>query len=625
MSRIHILPEEISNRIAAGEVIERPASVVKELVENALDAGAAAIAIRIEEAGRTTVAVTDDGGGMDADDALLCLQPHATSKVTCAADIERILTNGFRGEALPSIAAVSRFRLRTRPADAPSGTEVIVEGGRFAEQRPVGCAPGSEVLVQDLFFNTPARRKFLATNATEERHIQETVCLLALGNPETAFTLHLDGREAFHSPADRDLTARLRVLLGRACADHLLPMEHAAEGMTVRGFIARHGFTRNARREQRIFVNGRPIDSAVAYQGIAEGYGSLVMKGRYPPAVLFIDLDPGRVDVNVHPAKREVRFREPFQVRAAVAAAVRETLRHAETPTVALGVDLPLQAVLAKATVHYQPAETRPTTADFAFAPAPAPAFPTAPPASPVPAAGLPPGTMASGAVPQPGPRAVSHETAPPPPSAPPPATRFPEVERLEMLGALGDTYLVGAAGDGLVLFDQHAAHERVLFERLMAAARNRAIPCQQLLLPVTLDLSRSERRFLERHAESFSMLGFDLEPFGEETVIVRAIPAALAQDDIAGLFSDLLHELAGEAATPAIDLADLARAACHHAVRAQDHLSPAEVRSLIRQLAACELPFSCPHGRPTMIHLSLREIERRFGRRGPTSGPAWA
>jgi DNA mismatch repair protein MutL len=609
MSRIHILPEDISNRIAAGEVVERPASVVKELVENSLDAGARAIAIRAEEAGRKLIAVTDDGSGMDPDDALLCLEPHATSKIAHAADIERIVTNGFRGEALPSIASVSRFRLRTRPTEAPSGTEVIVEGGRFAEQRPVGCAPGSEVLVQDLFFNTPARRKFLAANATEERHLQETVCLLALGNPEVAFSLHLDGREQFHSPGDRDLVPRLRILLGRACADHLLPVAHTAEGINVRGFVARHGFTRNSRREQRIFVNGRPIDSHAVYQALNEGYGSLVMKGRYPPVVLFIELDPARVDVNVHPAKREVRFREPFQIRAAVASAVRETLRCADTPTAAIGIEMPLQALLDKATVNYRPAETVAATPDLGLAPR------SATPATPMKPAD-------TGKSTRPFPPLISALAPPVPASAPIDTTAansiFPEAERLEMIGALDNTYLLGTAGDGLIIFDQHAAHERVLFERLMSAARNRSIPCQQLLLPVTLELSRAERRFLERHADSFSQLGFDLEPFGEETVLVRSIPAALPQDDIAGLFTDLLHELAGDAVSPALDLATVARAACHHAIRAQDHLSPVETRALIRQLAACELPFSCPHGRPTMIHLSLRELEKRFGRRGP-------
>lgn len=615
MSHIHILPEEVSNRIAAGEVVERPASVVKELVENAIDAGAGTITVRIEEAGRKLVAITDDGCGMDQDDALLCLSPHATSKIASAADIERILTNGFRGEALPSIASVSRFRLRTRLATAAAGTEVAVEGGRSLEQRPVGCAPGTEVIVQDLFFNTPARRKFLASNATEERHLQETVGLLALGNPTIAFTLHLDGREIFHSPADHQLTSRLRILLGKACADHLLPMAQTEEGITVRGFVAQHGFTRNSRREQRVFVNGRPIDSATVYQALVEGYGSLVMKGRYPPVVLFIELDPTRVDVNVHPAKREVRFREPFQVRAVVAKAIRETLRHALAPTTAISADLPLQAVLAKAAIAYRPIMTIPETPDFALAPA------------------SPPGSGPLGKAEAPSTRPTAgplHPVAPPAPVTPPTVTPptvalptddsprgvFPEVAQLEMIGTLGATYLLGTTGDGLIVFDQHAAHERVLFERLMAASRHESIACQPLLLPITIELSRAERRFLERHAGNFARLGFELESFGEETVLIRAIPAALPQDNIGGLFADLLHELAGDSAAPALDLAALARAACHHAVRAQDRLSPTEIRALVRQLAACELPFSCPHGRPTMIHLSLRELEKRFGRR---------
>jgi len=601
MSRIRLLPEEVSNRIAAGEVVERPASVVKELVENSLDAGAGAITVRVEEAGRRLIAVADDGWGMDPDDALLCLAPHATSKITTAADIERIRTNGFRGEALPSIAAVSRFRLRTRPKDAPAGTEVVVEGGRCLGQHPVGCAPGTEVQTLDLFFNVPARRKFLASNATEERHLQEIMCQLALANPSVGFSFSLDGRELFHSPAATDLAPRLRILLGRDCADHLLPIVAPPPGadIIVRGFVARHGFTRNSRREQRFFVNGRPVDSLALYQAVGEGYGSLVMKGRYPPVVIFVELAPERVDVNVHPAKREVRFREPLQVRAAVARAIHETLRLADAPSAPAAAVQPLPDILARATVVYHPAVSVATLPSLLPDRAP-PMAATPRPADPTVAVTAP----------------ASPPTVMPPPAVADNRTMFPEAERLTMLGTIGSAFLLGTTGDGLIVFDQHAAHERVLFERLMAAVKHQRVVSQQLLLPITVELSRAERRFLDRHAESFSRLGFELEPFGEETVVVRAIPAALPQENIGGLFSDLLHELATETSPANSDLAAIARVACHHAVRAQDRLSPAEIHALIRQLAQCELPFSCPHGRPTMIHLSLRELERRFGRR---------
>ena len=327
MSIIRILPDEIANRIAAGEVIERPASVVKELVENSIDAGARRIVIHVRQGGRSLVQVMDDGSGMDRDDALLCLEPHATSKIREPGDIEHITTLGFRGEALPSIASVSRFQLQTRRAEDLAGFEVNVEGGTLRDCRECGCAPGTSIRVSQLFFNLPGRRKFLKGSGTESEHIQETVLLQALAHPGIAFELIMDDQASLQVSAATDPGTRVAMLLGRDVYAAMIPVEYEENGIRVTGFVARPGMTRSARREQRFFVNGRPAMSDSMYFGVRDAYHTLVMKGRYPPLVLYVDISPDRVDVNVHPAKREVRFREDALVGQITSAAVRRALR----------------------------------------------------------------------------------------------------------------------------------------------------------------------------------------------------------------------------------------------------------------------------------------------------------
>jgi len=322
MSKIHLLTEQVCNRIAAGEVVERPSSVVKELVENALDAGSTRISVMVEKAGRKLIQVRDNGEGMDEDDALLCFESHATSKIKDEADIYAITSFGFRGEAIPSIASVSRFTLRTRRKEAPAGSEITVHAGKFISNVPAGCAPGTEVTVRDLFCNLPARRKFMRSDATEERHILDCVTNIALANPETAFELKVDGRILISSPASPDLLPRLRDLFGKTFADALIPVRHKEFGIEVEGFVSNRSFTRNSRSDQRTFVNGRCIEAQTIYRGIREGYGPMLESGRYPAAILFLSIHPAEVDVNVHPAKREVRFHRDFEVLSAVRTAV---------------------------------------------------------------------------------------------------------------------------------------------------------------------------------------------------------------------------------------------------------------------------------------------------------------
>ncbi|MBP5301163.1 MAG: DNA mismatch repair endonuclease MutL, partial [Victivallales bacterium] len=327
MGIIKVLPAEVAGRIAAGEVIERPASVIKELVENSIDAGATRIRVVTEQGGQKLIQVVDNGKGMDREDAIMCLAAHATSKISREGDVGQIATLGFRGEALPSISSVSRFELQTRQAEQLTGTEVIVNNGVIQDVRDCGCAPGTSIKVAWLFGNLPARRKFLKGPATEDDHIQEMLLLLALSRPEIAFELLQNGRSVIRVPANGDLGQRIQLLLGKDAFAAMLPVDYAEDGVRVRGFISKPGFTRSSRRDQRVVVNGRAASAETVFFAIREAYGNLVMKGRYPGVVLYIDLAPDRVDVNVNPAKREVRFREPMRVARVVGTALRAALR----------------------------------------------------------------------------------------------------------------------------------------------------------------------------------------------------------------------------------------------------------------------------------------------------------
>ncbi len=629
MSRIHLLPEQIYNKIAAGEVVERPASVLKELLENALDAGALKITVQVRKAGSEFISVVDNGCGMDADDALLCFEPHATSKILKESDLFAITTMGFRGEAMPSIASVSKITLRTRPKESQEGCEVVLHGGKMISSSPVGCAPGTEVIVRDLFFNTPARKKFLRSRATEEHHIAEMMTNLSLAHAGIAFELRMDNRVFLSSPASMDLIPRIRELFGREYADAMLPVDHEENGIRVSGYIARRSFTRPTRLEQRIFVNGRPVEAQGIYRGIRDGCGPVLDRGRYQPCILFLTLSPSMIDVNVHPSKREVRFSREFEVVAVVRTAVERAMRNTNSPVLSMGAvsvfgnEAPLEN---ETDISPKPFENIPELP---------------PPAGPEPEDGLSmldavmrsafldyaPQALAVSRMTTvaelPGFRTETDKPRQDQPTVPPEekpeesAAAPPEKNSLglRIVGILNSTYILGERADGLILIDQHAAHERILFERLLKGVDG--VLSQRLLIPVPLELSRAEIAFLRKNAELLEKLGFEAEPFGSNAVKLNAIPAALSQDNAGNVFKNMLSEVA-ESGMPGqrIDYEKFAMCACKAAVKANDVLTLEEAIALLRQLSFCELPFACPHGRPTILNISMKEIERRFGRK---------
>lgn len=653
MSKIRQLSDEVCNKIAAGEVVERPASIVKELVENALDAGAMKITVTIEDGGRRSISVADDGEGMDADDALLCLDPHSTSKISTEADIFDIASFGFRGEAIPSIAAVTRLTIRTRRRETPEGVEVFIAGGKAVTEKPAGCPPGTEVTARDLFFNVPARKNFLRTVATEERHIVEILSNIALAHHDVAFVLKADGRILLSTPAAPSILPRISEFFGREYAGALLPFSRTERGITVNGFIARRGFTRNSRAEQRIFVNARPVESAPVYRAIKEACGPMLERGRFQPALIYLSMPPGSVDVNVHPTKREVRFRNEFDVIAAVRTAVSAALRtnDAVIPVSEEGMNDPAETS-ARLFPDFAPDAGLRDEPRFSSDNGAASAEP-----APVPASGivtsvdsllesarvgyrvLGPGLhapfrnaqSAQGNAPHCGTTRTEDGVLPIPPEPQPeqpadePRPDFRLVAEdapqsdfggtgLRLLGVLENSYIVAAIPGGLVLIDQHAAHERVLFERILNGIDGTL--SQKLLMPITIELSPADMAYVTRNLREFENIGFEIEPFGRNTIKLNSIPAAVKQENVGGFFHDMLARIGESGAGQRLATDTIARAACKAAIKAHDRLSLQEAAALIEQMSHCALPYSCPHGRPTMLNISISEIERRFGRK---------
>ena len=649
MNRIRLLPEHVANQIAAGEVVERPASVVKELVENALDAQATRITVDIQAGGRSLIRVTDDGMGMSRDDALLCFERHATSKIQRAEDLSAIRTMGFRGEALPSIASVSRLNLTTREQAnaAPDGTQVLIHGGKIIEVKAAGTPPGTSVEVRQLFFNLPARRKFLRGEETEFAHVQHCLTLAALAHPRVAFTFTKDQRTVWQLPAASTETTphaalkdRLRALLGSDVP--LLPLEFTAEipmlgapdefaeaaihseGGTqnakfkVWGFIGAPGVSRATREDQHLFVNRRPVENRGLNFALLEGYHTALMKGRYPVACLFLEIDPADVDVNIHPAKREVKFHHERAIRQFVAQAVRETLleHHVGPPTkpshVAPSIP-PRSSGTGSATVASAPA--------FQLEPAPPP-----PPTTPV-LPNLPEDHSFKPFVTWPAPKTnltpSSVETAPsstPPSPLPSPTSPAPPLLAipLRLVGVIGRLYVVLESDRGLVLLDQHAAHERILFEQMLQRMEQGNAPAQRLLLPETVELSSRDAQFLRENLPALTRLGVGLSEFGERTFLLDALPpfvkVANARAFVLGLVDEL--KAAGhEVNSHRLGEHTIAKTVCRHAVKANDPLRGEELENLVRDLRRCAMPYTCPHGRPTLIEMNYRELEKKFGR----------
>ena len=624
MNRIRLLSEQVANQIAAGEVIERPASVVKELVENSLDAQAGRVTVEVQAGGRSLVRVADDGAGMSRDDALLCLERHATSKIRRAEDLAAIATMGFRGEALPSIASVSRFTLTTRErqSQSPEGTQVVISGGKMLEVKAAGSAPGTTVDVRQLFFNLPARRKFLRTEPTESAHIQHYLALAALAFPEVAFTFQKDGHLVWQLPAIRsgtDTPARLAALRERLRSlyggeQSLLPVDFSAvirsnepageepgsdpgpqtSNLRLWGFIGAPGVSRLTREDQHLFVNRRPVQNRGLNFALLEGYHTALMKGRYPACCLFLEIDPAAVDVNIHPAKREVRFHQEGEVRRLVAQAVRETL---------------LRLAHGPRTTDHGPQTTVHSPQSAVRSPPSSVLGPRSSALGPPPSVLRPPSSGLSPA-----------STTPAPSSQVTPAAAVPLLNvPLRLLGVVGRLYVVLESDRGLVLLDQHAAHERILYEQMLnRLERNDQAPSQRLLLPETVELSARDASFVREQLPVLGRLGVGLSEFGERTFLLDALPPFVKAADPRRFVLAMLDELkASGLEVNSLRLGEqmVAKTVCRHAVKARDPLAGPELEALVEDLRHCAMPYTCPHGRPTLIEMNFRELEKKFGR----------
>ena len=616
MGRIRLLSEAVASQVAAGEVVERPASVVKELVENSLDAGARNINIAIRRGGISLVRVVDDGCGMDRDDTLLSLERHATSKIRSAADLQAVATLGFRGEALPSIASVSRFRLTTREGNAVAGTEIIVNGGKIDLVRDGGEAPGTQVEVRSLFYNLPARRKFLRSENTESRNIEHQIHLQAIGHPEIGFSLMRDDRILFQLPATATLADRIRDLYGVELLQRLVEVNRAlAPKIQISGLIGQAGLSRQTRSQQLVFVNGRAIESSLISGAVREGYHTALMKGQYPVTFLFVELDPGAVDVNVHPAKREVRFRDPKGVREAVVRCIQQTLERAradwqEKFRVPVRPE-PVTAVSAK---------TAPNLSLRAEVTTPEATHRELPNLGAV--AGLAdPARVRGSEIIEQAPRLPDRRfdsTGDRPPLQAHQVTK-PAQPQFEIIGVLSKLYVLMENANGLVLVDQHAAHERVLFEELRHRMEQQGVPSQKLLLPQTFDVPPRDADWIEQNLSVLQRMGIGIESFGPSTFKIDSLPSFLDVPDAAQFMRKVIDDLnsaSNNASAMRLGEEMIAKSVCRHAVKANDPLRYPEVEKLIRDLLGCDLPYCCPHGRPTMIQISLAELEKKFGRK---------
>lgn len=571
VARVRVLEQVVADRIAAGEVVERPASVVKELVENALDAGATQITIEIEGAGSTLIRVGDDGAGIHPADVALAVRRFATSKIRTSDDLADVPTLGFRGEALPSIAAVSQFELTSAVPGARAARRIRVTGGTVDAEEDAGGPPGTVVSVRHLFFNTPARRKFLKSPSREFALIVDAVQRLALARPAVGFRLAHEGGEVLRCPPADD-AGRAAQILGPAVFERCLPFTGQAGDVRLRGWLGRPELSRGSRGLQYVFVNGRPVHSRVVAAAVEQAYRQIVPAGKFPAYALFLDLPRPRVDVNVHPRKLEVRVDDEHHLFGAVAHGIREALRGAQ-----LIRPVTDAAVPAVGTATELPMETERVSDAMVREPGPRPA-------------GAPDGRAPGGRLPP-----------------------------LRLLGQLHRTYLLAQSEDGLVVIDQHAAHERVVYERMLHARTGGAQAAQTLFTPIPVELDGREWAMIQDHRAAFEAVGFTLEPFGERTVLLRAVPVVAASAAAAHLLRELLDEAAeGHRLGAAQDLLErlTITTACRTAVRAGDMLTGEQMAQLLRDLAATEDPFTCFHGRPTMVTLAREQVERWFLRR---------
>ncbi len=589
MTSIRILPEILSNQIAAGEVVERPASVVKELLENAIDAGGNRIHVEIEKGGRSLIRVADNGSGMDRDDALLAIERYATSKVTTESDLSEIRSLGFRGEALPSIAAVSRFRMITRSASSDTGTEILLEGGKIKAVNQTGAPVGTMISAENLFYNTPARRKFLKTVNTEMGHISETIACIALSRPHIRFRLDHNKKTVKDWPCAENPFERVVDVLGGDLENLLYPVKHANSAAGVSGWIADSSVSRSGTSRIYVFVNGRFIRDRGIIYALCEGFRGRLMKGRFPVAVVFVDVPAAEVDVNVHPAKQEVRFLKQRQVIEAVRNAVEKTW-FAGRINAFEKRRRPAPPAWEKAEREEKkektPRQEHKTDRNR-----------------------------------------ISEPESPYEAGRPGPGPGRAQLFDMDffsdavVIGQFKNTYIVCDKSGELVLIDQHAAHERIVYEKLRNI-REKAPPgtAQRLLMPETIEFGYRQTPVMEKLLPELNAMGFDIEHFGGETFVIKAVPAELADSQIAPLLTDIAETAENTDTGPDLSvLLDecITVMACHGAVRANQALTAGEMQTLLRQLDNCENPFNCPHGRPTMIRFSIGFLEKSFKRTG--------
>ncbi|HEY8695090.1 MAG TPA: DNA mismatch repair endonuclease MutL [Chloroflexota bacterium] len=608
---IHVLDADSAAKIAAGEVVERPASVAKELIENAIDAGATDIRVELKDGGMALLRVVDNGCGIAAEELALAFQRHATSKIGSIDDLQMVATLGFRGEALPSIAAVSEVTLASRRPEDHGGSQLRVHGGQIVEQTSAGCPAGSSVTVRELFYNMPARRKFLKTPLAEGGQVTRLVGHFALAYPGIGFSLLADGRPVFQSSGSGDLLDVIARLYGPEVARGMIPVE-LNDGLQVRGYVSQPRVSRASRSHISLFVNGRLIQGRSMLHAAEEAYASLLMVGRHPVAVLNVNLDPAQVDVNVHPSKAEVKFAAERQVLARVHQAVLQAVaRYAPVPVIELRAPV------------------------IGSVPGPAGylgAYTTAPPAGFGQGDGLrswpgsdrwaaeadpggPPGAWVSGSGADGQQAGLDHSER----WSAGPSGMLQTLPMLRVLGQLALTYIIAEGPGGLYLIDQHAAHERVRLDAIERSRQNdtgQAPDAQLLLQPLTIEVSPAQAAAAGAAGPALSRLGIEIEPFGDRTYLLRAIPAAMRLDQARDSLAAMLDELAAEASSADWDDAAAHSLACHTAVRAGQPLSPEEMSALIGQLERCWSPQACAHGRPTMVHLSQAQLEREFGRR---------
>lgn len=623
--KIHILPEALCNQIAAGEVVERPASVVKELVENSLDAGATRIQVEVENGGKRLIRVSDNGCGMQREDAFLCLERHATSKVRAEQDLFRLTTLGFRGEALPSIAAVSRFALRTRVVESLEGWEIIAEGGTVKRASAAGVPPGTSIEIRNLFFNTPARRKFLRRDETELGHIGETLTRLALSRPEVCFRFVHNDRLLWEVNRQNTLAERVAELLGRQAVRDMMCLEcQGPDGMRLSGLISRPSLSRAGLGGIFTFINGRFIRDRVVQHGLGDGYRNLLEKGRHPVLVLFLEVDPSQVDVNVHPTKHEVRFRQQASVHDFIVQSLRDNLSAAAPVADAQRDQSPFQMPMREPSpsaipaIQHKPPTTRRVPSEISQTHAPVISSVSQPrikeasvaysmeqkvlaePEQDV----CPSGSELFGTVVEPAPHDQVKNSG--------------FFSGLRIIGQYQNSYLVCQSGQDLLLVDQHAAHERIGFERLKQQYLTGSVERQLLLFPMVLEFDFRQGRLVSEHCETLSRFGFELENFGSNAFALKELPRMLREADVERLVRDVIDELSTIGKSQLIEQEFeriLLKMACHGMLRANQRLSQEEMQALLADMDETPFISHCPHGRPTFLRWTLGDVERLFKR----------